>query len=61
MSQQNKSVTVMQAAGRVGRKADGKDHGTIIDLLDDFGMFYGWQKKRKKVYKKLGYSLIDIS
>lgn len=51
----------MQAAGRVGRKADGKDHGTIIDLLDDFGMFYGWQKKRKKVYKKLDYSLIDIS
>lgn len=52
---------VEQASGRVGRKADGKDHGTIIDLLDDFGMFYGWQKKRKKVYKKLDYSLIGIS
>lgn len=54
-------TTVTQAAGRVGRKADGKDNGTIIDLIDDFGMFYGWQKKRKRVYKKLGYSLIDIT
>lgn len=54
-------TTIEQATGRVGRKADGKDHGTIIDLLDDFGMFYGWQKKRKKVYRKLDYSLIDIS
>lgn len=45
----------MQAAGRVGRKADGKDHGTIIDLLDDFAMYKRWQKKRISYYKKLDF------
>ena len=48
-------TTVMQAAGRVGRKADGKDFGTVIDFVDDFGMLKGWAKKRKGYYKKLGY------
>lgn len=51
-------TTVMQAAGRVGRKAAGKDFGTVIDLIDDFGMYKGWAKKRKIVYKKLGYNML---
>lgn len=46
-------TTVIQAAGRVGRKADGKDWGTVIDFLDDFGMYRNWYKKRLSVYKKL--------
>lgn len=58
MSQQNKSVTIMQAAGRVGRKADGKDHGTVIDFLDDFGMYKGWAKKRKNFYRKNDFTLL---
>lgn len=41
LSQQNKSVTVTQTAGRVARRAEGKDHGTVID----FGMYNGWAKK----------------
>lgn len=49
---------VQQATGRVGRKADGKDKGIVIDLIDSFGLFYGWQKKRNAVYKKLGYDII---
>lgn len=52
--------TVEQAAGRVARKADGKDKGTVIDLVDDFGMLYGWAKKRRGIYtKKLGFSMLE--
>lgn len=51
-------TTVMQAAGRVGRKADGKQVGTVIDFVDDFGMYKGWAKKRKNIYRKLGYDIL---
>ena len=53
-------TTVTQAVGRVGRKADGKDKGVVIDLLDDFGMLRGWAKKRRGYYKKNDYTYIDI-
>lgn len=48
----------MQAAGRAGRKADGKEYGTVIDFVDDFGMLKGWQKKRKNIYRKLDYNIL---
>lgn len=48
----------MQAAGRVGRKADGKGKGVVIDFVDDFGMFKGWAKKRQGYYKKLEYNIL---
>lgn len=51
---------VEQASGRVARKANNKHIGTVIDFVDDFGMYKGWSKKRQSVYKKLKYS-IDIS
>ena len=47
-------VTVTQATGRVGRKADGKEYGTVIDFVDEFGMFRGWARKRAGYYKKIG-------
>lgn len=47
-------TTVTQSAGRVGRKADGKDHGTVVDFVDNFGMYKGWYKKRVRYYKKMG-------
>ena len=50
-------TTVMQAAGRVGRKANGKARGVVIDFVDDFGMLKGWSKKRNRYYKKLGYEI----
>lgn len=53
LTQQNKSVTVVQSVGRVGRKADGKEYGTVVDFVDDFGMYRGWAKKRKGYYRKL--------
>jgi superfamily II DNA or RNA helicase len=51
---------VAQASGRVARKADGKEKGTVIDLVDDFGMLYGWAKKRRNIYvKKLEFSILE--
>lgn len=52
-------TTVMQSAGRVGRKAEGKSIGTVIDFVDDFGMYYGWAKTRRRYYKKLGYEIVN--
>ena len=46
-------TTVIQSAGRVGRKAEGKDYGTVIDFVDDFGMYYSWKKLRNRYYKKI--------
>ena len=46
-------TTIQQSVGRVGRKADGKDCGTVIDLVDSFGMYKGWRAKRESVYKKI--------
>lgn len=53
------STTIMQAAGRVGRKAPGKFIGTVVDFVDNFGMFKGWAKKRSGYYKKLGYEILS--
>lgn len=47
-------TTVIQSVGRVGRKADGKEFGTVIDFIDDFAMYRGWSKKRNGYYKKIG-------
>lgn len=57
-SPQKDPTTVEQSAGRVGRKADGKDFGTVIDYVDDFGMLKGFSKKRNSVYKKLEYKIM---
>ena len=46
-------TTVTQSVGRVGRKAHGKEYGTVIDFVDSFGMYKGWYKKRKGYYKKV--------
>lgn len=46
--------TVIQSVGRVARKADGKEFGTVIDFVDDFGMYRNWARKRARYYKNLG-------
>lgn len=51
-------TTVIQAAGRVARKTEGKTYGTIIDFSDDFGLLKGYERKRKSIYKKLGYTIV---
>ena len=55
---QKDKTTVIQSAGRVARKADGKKYGTIIDFSDDFGLLYGYEKKRKNYYIKNGFNFI---
>ena len=52
-------TTVTQAAGRVGRKAEMKQKGTVIDFVDSFGMYKGWAKKRRNIYKKLNFLLTE--
>lgn len=52
---QKDKTTVIQSAGRVARKADGKDFGTVIDFSDNFGLLYSYERKRKNFYKKFGY------
>ena len=52
-------TTVIQAAGRVGRKAEGKEKGIIIDFVDNFGMYQGWWKKRKRIYRSSGYEVMN--
>lgn len=52
-------TTVIQSVGRVGRKAEGKDHGTVIDFVDDFGLYIGWAKKRRGFYKKIGAEVME--
>lgn len=45
-------TTVIQSVGRVGRKAEGKQFGVVIDFIDNFGMYRSWAKKRQNYYKK---------
>ena len=52
-------TTVIQSVGRVGRKAEGKECGTVIDFVDLFGMYQGYFKKRKGYYKKIGAEVIE--
>lgn len=54
---QKDKATVIQSAGRVARKAGGKEFGRVIDFIDDFGIFYGYASKRKKYYKSLNYEV----
>jgi superfamily II DNA or RNA helicase len=56
---QKDETTVVQSAGRVGRKAEGKEFGTVIDYVDDFGLLLGYSKKRNGYYKKLEYEVIQ--
>ena len=52
-------TTVTQSSGRVGRKYEGKEKGTVIDFVDGFGMYQGWKKKRLNIYKKLSFLLTE--
>ena len=51
-------TTIVQSVGRVGRKAEGKEYGTVIDFIDDFGMYKKWAKEREKFYKKIDVEII---
>lgn len=52
-------TTVIQSAGRVGRKAQGKNCGTVIDFVDSFGMYKKWARLRERYYKKINAEVIE--
>ena len=54
---QKNDAIVTQAAGRVARKAEGKDCGIVWDYEDDFSILKRWQKKRISIYKRQGFML----
>lgn len=54
-------TTIIQSVGRVGRKAEGKTIGTVIDMIDDFQMYKSWSKIRDKFYRKIEADIIDIT
>ena len=51
-------TTVIQSVGRVGRKAEGKECGTVIDFVDDFGMYKNWASIRRGFYRKINAEII---
>lgn len=51
-------TTVIQSVGRVGRKADGKECGIVIDFVDDFGMYKKWSSIRRRYYRKINAEII---
>lgn len=52
---QRNEGTIVQSVGRVGRKADGKECGVVIDFEDDCVMFDNMAQKRRRIYKKNGW------
>ncbi len=56
-SPQKDETTVVQSAGRVARKSEGKQMGTVIDFIDNFGLLKGYSKKRDRYYKRLKYNI----
>ena len=51
-------TTVIQSVGRVGRKADGKEYGEVLDFVDSFGVYKGFSKKREGYYRQIGAEII---
>ena len=52
---QKSEGTVVQSVGRVARKADGKEFGVVLDVVDDCVMFDRMARSRKRIYKKNGW------
>lgn len=57
--QKNERI-ITQSCGRVARKSDKKQIGTIYDLVDDFGLYQGMWKARQRIYKKNDYQVFNF-
>lgn len=57
LTPQKDYAVVIQAAGRVARKAEGKEKGTIYDYVDSIGYCERAFTSRKSFYKKKGYTV----
>ena len=52
------STTVIQSVGRVSRSAPEKEYGTVVDFVDDFGMYQKWAATRRGYYRKINAKII---
>lgn len=52
------STTVIQSVGRVSRSAPGKEYGTVVDFVDNFGMYQKWAATRRGYYRKINAKII---
>jgi len=59
LTPQKDYAVVIQAAGRVARKADGKEKGIVYDYVDNIGYCERAYASRKSFYKKKGYVVND--
>lgn len=48
-------AVITQAIGRIARVHEGKPYPVAVDFVDSFPMTWGMLKKRKTIYRKLGY------
>ena len=51
-------AVIVQSAGRIERKVDGKDPGIVYDFVDNIGICLNMFKARKAHYKKNGNQII---
>ena len=56
---EHNETTVIQSVGRVGRKAEGKACGIVIDFVDDFGMYQKWSRERIRYYKIINAEVLQ--
>lgn len=54
---QKNETTVVQSAGRVARKAEGKKMGRVYDYVDNFGMLRSWARRRTAFYNKCDFHI----
>lgn len=51
-------ITVIQSAGRVRRKAPGKQFGVIIDFVDEMPFLKKYAQVRRRIFKNLGIKFL---
>lgn len=52
------STKVIQSVGRVSRSAPDKEYGTVVDFVDDFGMYQKWAATRRGYYRKINAKIL---
>ena len=53
------AATIVQAAGRCGRRVEGKRQGVVMDFVDGGPLYLKMSAERKRVYKKNDMEIIE--
>ena len=48
-----------QIIGRILRHHPGKGTPRIVDVVDEFSMFYGMGRRRRRLYREKGYTVVE--